>query len=124
MGIQVAPRICFRQMHDMGLGKSLSYVFVLAYFLSQCLFCFCCGIQVASVSNVDSMPLYKLCSHISMGVLILLIIKVIFSIPSNRCAFLQVDPIISTFTRSNFSSSQWCLFHPSQVAFLFPPSHP
>ena len=39
MGIQVAPRISFRQMHDMGLGKSLSYVFVPAYSASQIL-CF------------------------------------------------------------------------------------
>ena len=35
MGIQVAPRISFRQMHDMALGKSLSYVFVPAYSASQ-----------------------------------------------------------------------------------------
>ena len=35
MGIQVAPRISFRQMYDMGLGKSLSYVFVPAYSRSQ-----------------------------------------------------------------------------------------
>ena len=35
MGIQVAPRISFQQMHDMGLGKSLSYVFVPAYSASQ-----------------------------------------------------------------------------------------
>ena len=39
MGIQVAPRISLRQMHDMGLGKSLSYVFVPAYSASQTL-CF------------------------------------------------------------------------------------
>ena len=43
-------------MHDMGLGKSLSYVFVPAYFASQSLFCFECGIRVASKSNVDSIP--------------------------------------------------------------------
>ena len=39
MGIQVAPRISFRQMRDMGWGKSLSYVFVPAYSASQIL-CF------------------------------------------------------------------------------------
>ena len=39
MGIQVAPRISFRQMRDMGLGKSLSDVFVPAYSASQIL-CF------------------------------------------------------------------------------------
>ena len=66
MGIQVAPRISFRQMHDMRLGKSLSYVFVPAYSASQILlFCFICGIRVASKSNVESIPFLN-------GVLILL----------------------------------------------------
>ena len=49
MGIQVAPRISFRQMHDMGLGKSLSYVFVLAYSASQIL----CVILVVVSSCFD-----------------------------------------------------------------------
>ena len=72
MGIQVAPRISFRQMHDMGLGKSLSHVFVLAYSASQSFVLFLsCGIRVASMSSVDSI-LFKWFSHISMGVLILL----------------------------------------------------
>ena len=72
MGIQVAPRISFQQMHDMGLGKSLSYVFVPAYFCKPILcFVLSCGIRVASKSSVDSIP-FKRCSHISMGVLILL----------------------------------------------------
>ena len=72
MGIQVAPRISFRQMHDTGLGKSLSYVFVPSYSASQILcFVLSCGIRVASMSSVDSIP-FKWCSHISMGVLILL----------------------------------------------------
>ena len=35
MGIQVAVRISFRQMYDMKLGKSLSYVFVPAYFATR-----------------------------------------------------------------------------------------
>ena len=72
MGIQVAPRISFRQMHDMGLGKSLSYVFVPAYSASQILVLFFCGIRVASMSSVDFIPYSKRCSHVSMGVLILL----------------------------------------------------
>ena len=53
MGIQVAPRISFRQMHDMYLGKSLSYVFVPAYSASQTCVCFGSGIRVASMSSVD-----------------------------------------------------------------------
>ena len=43
MGIQVAPRISFRQMHGMGLGKSLSYAFVSGLFCKpnpSFLFCF------------------------------------------------------------------------------------
>ena len=36
------------------------------------LFCFDSGIQVASMSSVDSIPFLNRCSHISMGVLILL----------------------------------------------------
>ena len=44
-------------MHDMGLGKSLSYVFVPAYSASQILcFVLSCGIRVASMSSVDSIP--------------------------------------------------------------------
>ena len=124
MGIQVAPRISFRQMHDMGLGKSLSYVFVPAYFCKpNPLFCFICGIQVASVSSVDSIP-FKWCSHISMGVLILLIIEIVMSILFNRCASLQVDLIISTFVRSILSFLNGIRFIRPQVAFVFPPSHP
>ena len=66
MGIQVAPRISFRQMHDTGLGKSLSYVFVPAYSASQILcFVLSCGTRVASMSNIESIPFLN-------GVLILL----------------------------------------------------
>ena len=54
------------------------------------------------MSSVDSIP-FKRCSHISMGVLILLIIDIVMSILSNWCASLQVDPIISTFVRSILS---------------------
>ena len=67
MGTQVAPRISFRQIHDMGMGKSLSYVFVLAYPASQILcFVLSCGIRVASMSSIDSIPFPKRRSHISM----------------------------------------------------------
>ena len=75
------------------------------------------------MSSVDPIS-FKRCSHISMGVLILLIIEIFMSILSNRCASLQVDLIISTFLRSILSFSQRCLFHPYQVVFVFPPSHP
>ena len=65
MGIQVAPRISFRQMHDMGLGKSLSYVCSGLFCKPNPLFYFICGIRVASKSNVESIPFLN-------GVLILL----------------------------------------------------
>ena len=71
MGIQVAPRISFRQMHDMGLGKSLSYVFVLAYSASQIL-CFVLFVVFELLRSQVLNPYFpKWCSHISMGVLIL-----------------------------------------------------
>ena len=75
------------------------------------------------MSSVDSIP-FKRCSHISMGVLILLIIEIVMSILSNRCASLQVDPIISTFVRSILSFLNGIRFIRPQVAFVFPPSHP
>ena len=66
MGIQVAPRISFRQMHDMGLGNSLSYVcFRLILQAKSFVFVFVCGIRVASKSNVESILFLN-------GVLILL----------------------------------------------------
>ena len=49
------------------------HMFVPAYSASQILcFCFDCGIRVASKSSVESIPFPIWCSHISMGVLILL----------------------------------------------------
>ena len=66
MGIQVAPRISFRQMHDMELGKSLLYVFVPAYSASQIL-CFVLFVvfELLRCLNVESIPFLN-------GVLILL----------------------------------------------------
>ena len=110
--------------HHENFGRNLYHMFVPAYSTSQILcFILSCGIRVASKSSVDSIP-FKRCSHISMGVLILLIIEIVMSIISNRCASLQVDLFISTSTRSIINSSQRCSFHPSQAAFVFPPSHP
>ena len=37
---------------------------------------------------------------------------------------LQVDPIIFRIRKITSQFSQRCLFHPSQVVFVFPPSHP
>ena len=121
MGIQVAPRISFRQMPDMGLGKSLSYVFVPAYFCKpNPLFCFWVVVFELLRSQMLIHTFPKRCSHISMGVLILLIIEIVMSILSNRCASLHVDPINFNIRKINSKFSQRCLFHPSQVAFVFP----
>ena len=46
------------------------------------------------------------------------------SILFNRRVSLQVDPIIFNIRKINSKSSQRYLFHPSQVAFVFPPTHP
>ena len=107
MGIQVAPRISFRQMHDMGLGKSLSYVFVPAYFCKPILcFVLSCGIRVASMSSVDSIPCLSgvitlLCEYQSF-----LIIEIVMSILSNRRASLRDDPIILPIRKINSKFSQ------------------
>ena len=125
MGIQVAPRITFRHMHDMGLGKSLSYVFVPAYFASQILcFILSCGIRVASMSSVDSIPYSKWCSHIPMGILILLDHRVCHPNSFQPTCYFSSGSIILTFARSILSSLQRCLLHPSQIVFVFLPSHP
>ena len=65
----------------------------------------------------------KRCSHISMGVLILLIIEIVMSIFSNRCASLQVDPIISTSARSFLSFlNAVCFIRPKLSLFSYPPT--
>ena len=124
MGIHVAPRISFRQMHDMELGKSLSYVFVLAYSASQILcFVLSCGIRVASKSNVDSIPSLN-------GVLILrceyqsfMIIEIVMSILFTGVFLFKW---IRTFQHPQdpISAFSTVFVHPSQVVFVFPPSLP
>ena len=99
--------------HHENFGQNLYHMFVPAYSASQILcFVLSCGIQVASKSNVDSIPCLS-------GVLILhceyqsfSIIEIVMSILFNQCASLQVDPIISISARSITSSSQRRLFHP------------
>ena len=65
MGIQVALRISFRQMPDMGLVKSLSYVFVPAYSASQIL-CFVLFVVFELLQSQVLIP------YLSSGVLIFL----------------------------------------------------
>ena len=83
--------------HHENFGRNLYHMFVPAYFASQSFVLFLsCGIQVASISSVDSILFLS-------GVLILqceyqslMIIKIVMSILFNRRVSLQVDPIIST----------------------------
>ena len=123
MGIPVAPRISFRQMHDMGLGKSLSYVFVPAYSASQILCFVLFAVFVLLRSQMWNPYLSSSVLIFSMGVVILLIIEIVMSILSNRCASFQVDPIISTFARSPLSFLNGvCFIRPKLFLFSRPPT--
>ena len=92
--------------HHENFGRNLYHMFVPAYSASQSfVFVWSCGIRVASMSSVDSIPSPN-------GVLILrceyqsfMLIKIVMLILFNRRASLQVDPIISTFARSILSFS-------------------
>ena len=118
MGIQVAHRISFQQTHDTIRG--LSYVCFWLILQANPCFVLVCGIRVASMSNVDSIPFPKRCSHIYMGVLILLDHQDCHanSFPTDMLLFKWIRSF-STFIRSLLGFLQRCLFHPSQVVFVF-----
>ena len=111
--------------HHENFGRNLYHMFVPAYSASQSfVFVLSCGIRVASMSSVDSIPfrngvLILRCEYQSFST-----IEIVMSILFNRCVSLQVDPITSTFARSIISSSQRCLFHPSPscLCFSLPPT--
>ena len=102
------------------------HMFVSGLFCEPILcFVLICGIRVASVSSVDSLPYSRWFSHISMGILILLDHRDChLNSISNRCVSLRDDPTILPIRKINYKFSQRCLFHLPQVAFVFPPSHP
>ena len=111
--------------HHENFGRNLFHMFVLAYFASQSFVLFL--LWYSSCFNVKCWfhTFSKWCSHVSMGVLTLLSHQECHpNSISNRCASLQVDPIIFNIRKINSKFSQRCLFHPSQVVFVFPPSHP
>ena len=112
--------------HHKNFGRNLYHMFVPAYSASQILcFVLFCGIRVASMTSVDSIPYSRWCSHISMGILILLDHRDChLNSISNRCVSLRDDPIILPIQKINYKFSQRCLFHLRQVAFVFPPSDP
>ena len=111
--------------HHENFGRNLYHMFVLAYFASQsCVFVFTCGIRVASMSSVDSIPspngvLILRCGYQSFSTR-----EIVMSILFNRRVSLQVDPIISTIARSILSFLNGVCFIRPQVAFVFPPSQP
>ena len=111
--------------HHENFGRNLYHMFVPAYFASQSfVFYFSCGIRVASMSNVDSIPFLN-------GVLILrceyqscMIIEIFMSILFNRRVSLQVDPFISTFVRSILSFINSVCFIRPKLSLFFLPAHP
>ena len=123
MGIQVARRNSFQQTHD--TIWDLSYVCSGLFCKPILCFVSSCGIRVASMSSVDFIPFPKWFSHIPMWILILRDHRVChLNSFSNRCVSLRDDPIILPIRKINSKFSQRCLFRSSQVAFVFPPSHP
>ena len=107
--------------HHENFGRNLYHMFVSGLFCKpNPLFCF--ELWYSSFFNVKCWfhTFSKQCSHISMGVLILSIIEIFLSILFNRHASLQVDLIIFNIRKIISKFSQWCLFHPYQVAFVFP----
>ena len=110
--------------HHENFGRNLYHMFVPAYSASQSfVLLLSCGIRVASMSNVDSIPflsgvLIFLCEYQSF-----MIIEIVMSSLFNRCALLQVDPIILTSARSPLGfPNVICFIHP-KLPLFFPPSH-
>ena len=107
--------------HHENFGRNLYHMFVPAYSASQSfVFVLSCGIRVASMSSVDSIPfrngvLILRCEYQSFST-----IEIVMSILFNRRVSLQVDPITSTSARPIIISSQRCLFHPSPSCLCFP----
>ena len=111
--------------HHENFRRNLYHMFVPAYSASQpFVFVLSCGIRVASVSSVDSIPFLN-------GVLILrckyqsfMIIDVVMLILFQPACFSSSGSDHFNIRKINSKFSQRCLFHPSQVVFIFPPSHP
>ena len=111
--------------HHENFGRNFYHMFVPAYSASQILcFVLSCGIRVASKSNVDSIPVPKRCSHTSMWILILLVHRDCHVNSFQPVCFSSSGSDHFNICKINSKFSHRCLFHPSQVAFLFPPSHP
>ena len=121
MGIQVSRRISFNT-HMIQYG--IYHMFVSGLFCKPILcFVLSCGIQVASMSSVDSIPspngvLILRCEYQSFST-----IEIVMSILFNRRVSLQVDPIISTSARSTQSLLNVISFiRPKLPLFSRPPT--
>ena len=109
--------------HHENFGRNLYHMFVSAYFGSQSLFCFDCGIRVASKSSVDSIPFLS-------GVLMFLCdtnpswsSSLSSQFLFNRRVSLQVDPIISTSARSPLGfPNDVCFIRHKLPLFSHPPT--
>ena len=110
--------------HHENFGRNLYHMFVPAYSASQSfVFVLSCGIRVASMSSVDSIPfrngvLILRCEYQSFST-----IEIVMSILFNQRLSLQVDPIISTFARSPLSFLNGvCFIRPKLFLFSRPPT--
>ena len=101
-------------------------MFVSSFFCKPILcFVLSCGIRVASLLGVDSIPYSKRCSHISMGILILLDHRDChLNSISNRCVSLRDDTIILPIRKINykFFSTVFIPYAPSCLCFSRPPT--
>ena len=122
MGIQVARRNSPKQTHDM---NGIYHMCISVLFCKPTLcFVLSCGIQVALMSSVESIPFPKWCSHISMGMLILFDHRDGHANPFSTDVLLQVDLIIFNIRKINSKFSQRYPFHLPKLSLFFPPSHP
>ena len=110
--------------HHENFGRNLYHMFAPAYFASQSLFCFESWYSSCFEVKCGFHTLSKRCSHISLGILNLLDHWVC------HLNFFSTGVLFFKWIRSfqhpqdQLKSSQRRSFHPSQVAFVFPPSHP
>ena len=110
--------------HHENFGRNLYHMFVPAYSASQSfVFFLSCGIRVASMSNVDSIPFLSGVSYSFVNT---------NPSSSSRLSCQSFSPVCFSSSGSDHFNirkiqsqlSQWCSFHPSQAAFVFLPAHP
>ena len=105
--------------HHENFGRNICHMFVPAYSESQYFVLFCCGIRVASMSSVDSIPplsgvLTLLCQYQSF-----LIIEFVISISSQPVCSSSGGSNLVNIRKINSKYSQRCLFHPFPNCFCF-----